>query len=216
MSWGDKLNESEAINSLIEELKEQGYPLDAIRQEFAVTYESGQRRYADVAIIDPGTNDVVAVIEVKGGSQRNSLNMAARQVASYAKQLPSSPQALAYAFEDGERKIALVGDSSNEIRLLSNFPSYASLVTGGRAQGKVEVKSKSNKVSGRFSSICHLLALLVLIVLILDIADIYRFTSQQLTLLGIFIGLFIIPYAAKFKLLGMEFERYGDAKSKST
>ena len=66
------MNETEAIKYLIQELKELGYPEGAIRFEFAVTYGSGQRGYIDVAIIDPVTNDVIAIIEVKNGTKDNA------------------------------------------------------------------------------------------------------------------------------------------------
>jgi hypothetical protein len=60
------------------------------------------------------------------------------------------------------------------------------------------------------------LAVLVAIILLLVIFSVFKFSSQQLTLLGIVIGLLVIPYAAKFKLLGMEFERHNGPSNKST
>lgn len=210
------MNEAEAINRLLQELKGLGYPEGSVRFEFAVKSSNGQRRYIDVAIIDPDTNDVVAIIEVKNGSKGNALNVAAKQVASYAKLLPSSPLSLVYVFEGEAKQIGMVNESDGGVTLIQSLPSFNSLLTGGRAQNKVEAKSKSSRVTDSFSFACYLLAFLVGVILALDIAGIYKFSSQQLTLLGIFIGLLVIPYAAKFKLLGMEFERYSDAKSKNT
>ena len=210
------MNEAEAINLLLQELKGLGYPEDSVRFEFAVSSSKGQRRYIDVAIIDPVTNDVVAIIEVKNGAKGNALNAAARQVASYAKFLPSSPLSFIYVFEGDSKQIGMVNEADGGVTLIPSLPSFNSLLTGGRAQNKVEAKSKSNRVTDSFSLVCYLLALLIGLILALDIAGIYKFSSQQLTLLGIFIGLLIIPYAAKFKLLGMEFERYSDGKLKNT
>ena len=110
----------------------------------------------------------------------------------------------------------MINDSENGVTLIPTFPSFNSLLTGGRAQNKVEAKSKSNRVTDSFSLACRLSAFVVSIILVLDIVGLYKFSSQQLTLLGIFIGLLVIPYAAKFKLLGMEFERYSDGKPKNT
>ena len=209
------MNEAEAVNRLLQELKELGYPEGSVRFEFAVKSSNGQRRYIDVAIIDPDTNDVVAIIEVNG-AKGNALNAAAKQVASYAKLLPSSPLSLVYVFEGEAKQIGMVNESDGGVTLIQSLPSFISLLTGGRAQNKVEAKSKSSRVTDSFSLACYLLAFLVGVILALDIAGIYKFSSQQLTLLGIFIGLLVIPYAAKFKLLGMEFERYSDGKSKNT
>ncbi|SDK76570.1 type I restriction enzyme HsdR N-terminal domain-containing protein [Microbulbifer yueqingensis] len=209
------MTEVEAINYLIQELIELGYPESSIRFEFAVSDGKGHRKYIDVAIIDPDSNDVVAIIEVKKGCRDNALSNAARQVISYAKLLPSSPLSLVYIFDTGGKKIGVVNESDGSVTLIPSPPSFKSLLTGGRAQNKVEVKSKSNRVTDSFSLACYLMAILVGIILTLDILNIYKFSSQQLTLLGIFVGLLVIPYAAKFKLLGMEFERYSGSKAKS-
>ncbi|MDO6420857.1 type I restriction enzyme HsdR N-terminal domain-containing protein [Saccharophagus degradans] len=210
------MNEAEAVNILLQELKGLGYPDESIRFEFVVNSSSGQRNYIDVAIIDPDTNDVVAIIEVKNGVKGNALSSAARQVASYAKLLPSSPLSLVYVFEGDAKQIGIVNESDGGVTLIQSLPSFNSLLTGGRAQNKVEAKSKSSRITDRFSIVCYLLACLVAAILALDITGTYKFSSQQLTLLGIFIGLLVIPFAAKFKLLGMEFERYSDGKSKNT
>lgn len=110
----------------------------------------------------------------------------------------------------------MINDSDGGVTLIPSLPSFSSILTGDRAQNKIETKNKSNRVTDSFSFACYLLAFLIAVILVLDIAGFYEFTSQQLTLLGIFIGLLVIPYAAKFKLLGMEFERYSDGKSKNT
>jgi len=207
------LNEVETIHYLLQELKELGYPEGSVRLEFIVSSSSGQRRHIDVAIIDPDTNDVVAIIEVKNGTKGNALNSAVKQVASYAKLLPSSPLSLVYVFEGQTKHIGMVNESDGSLTLIPSLPSFNSLITGGRAQNKVETRSKSSRVTDSFSLVCYLLAFLASVILTLDIADIYKFSSHQLILFGIFIGLLVIPYTAKFKLLGMEFERYSDGKS---
>lgn len=210
------MNEVEVSEYLLNELKRQGYPESSIRFEFVVSSGNGQRQHIDVAIIDPDSNDVIAIIEVKRGTRDGVLNSAARQVLSYAKLLPSNPLSLVYVFNGDSKQIGTVNNEDGFITLIPEFPPFNSLRTGGRAQNKVEVKNKSNRVTDSFSFSCYVLAFLVAIILVLDISEIYKFSSQQLILLGIFIGLLIIPYAAKFKLLGMEFERYSERKSKNT
>lgn len=210
------MNEAEAKNGLIQELRELGYPEESIRLEFIVNSSKGRRNYIDVAIIDPKSNDVIAIIEVKNYTNDNTLNAAAMQVSSYAKLFPSSPLSFVYLFDGASKQIGQVNDSGGGVTLIPSLPSFNSLLTGERAQNKVEAKNKTNRVTDSFTLACYLLAFLVSVVLALDIAVVYKFTSQQLTLLGIFIGLLVIPYAAKFKLLGMEFERYSDGKSKNT
>ena len=60
------------------------------------------------------------------------------------------------------------------------------------------------------------MAICVGIILVLDVIGVYSFSSQQLTLLAVVGALFIIPHAAKIKILGLEFERHHEAKEKQT
>lgn len=210
------MNETEAINYLVRELRELGYPEESIRFEFVAASDKGQRKYIDVAIIDPESNNVIAIIEVKDGAKGNTLKSAAQQAAYYAKLLPFSPLSLVYVFDGDARQIGMVNEEDSSVTLIPSLPSFQTLRTGDRAQQKVEVKNKTNKVTDNFTLMCYLLAFLVSFILAFDISDVYKFSAQQFSLLGIVIGLLVIPYAAKFKLLGMEFERYSNGKSKNT
>ncbi|ELO5517087.1 type I restriction enzyme HsdR N-terminal domain-containing protein [Vibrio vulnificus] len=210
------MNEAEIRETLVKELFELGYPETSIRYEFTVSLGRSQRRHIDVAIIDPDTNDVIAIIEVKRKYKSDALELAAKQVAAYSKMLPSAPLAFIYVANGNEKHIGLVSEETGKLELIPSLPNFSALRVGDRAQQKVETKKKSNRITDSFTVICYVLAILVAIILFLDIFSIFKFSSQQLTLLGIVIGLLIIPYAAKFKLLGMEFERHSRPSNKGT
>lgn len=216
MSNGDRtLNEAETREHLSKELRELGYPESAIRYEFSVSVGK-KRRYIDVAIIDPDTNNVIAIFEVKNSNINIEKQQVAHQLQSYSKLFPSSPLAFIYTYHDHKSHIGLLNEEDSIIEIIPNIPKFSTLLTGDRAQQKIENTKKSSRVADSFTTACYLLAFLVAAILVLDISNIYKFSSQQLTLLGIFIGLLVIPYAAKFKLLGMEFERYSETRKKNT
>ena len=202
------MNERDIREALFRELSELGYPEAAVRFEFPVSLGRHLRQYIDVAIIDPDTSDVIAIIEINGSAKSEVVENAAKQVASYSKMLPSAPMAFVYAYDGIERSIGRVSEEDASFDEIPSLPKFKSLRSGGRAHQKIESKNKTNRVTDSFTVYCYVLAMLVAVILALDIASIYKFSSQQLSLLGIFIGLIVIPYAAKFKLLGMEFERF--------
>jgi hypothetical protein len=202
------LNERDISEALLRELSELGYPESSVRSEFPVSIGRHLRTYIDVAVIDPDTSDVLAIIEIKGSTRPEMLKSAAKQVAAQSKMLPSAPMAFVYAYDGEEKIIGRVSEEDSSLEDISSLPQFKSLRSGGRAHQKIESKKKSNRVTDTFTICCYVLAILVAVILALDVASIYKFSSQQLSLLGIFIGLIVIPYAAKFKLLGMEFERY--------
>lgn len=211
------MNEVKAVHQLIRDLKELGYPEESIRLEFPISIGKNQRKYADVAIIDPTDNDVVAIVEVK--ARRNVgdvIDQAALRVLEYAKLLPNNPLSLIYITDGTSKEFGQVQEKGGSPIIIPTVPSFNSLLTGSRAQRKVETKEKSKRITDRFSLLCRGLATGVGIVLALDLVEVYSFSPQQLTLLGAVVGLLVIPYAAKLKLFGMEFERYRNEKAKDS
>ena len=202
------MKEIEIQQNLIKKLIESGYPESSIRQELAVTMGENKRGRIDIAIIDSLSSDVIAIFEVKARISDKYIDMASQQVINYSKFLPSAPLAYIYLQENGITKILQVDESTLESTEIQKLPSFETLIIGDKAQSKIEAKQKSKKTIDGFKLACYTLAVVVFLILFLDVFSIYKFTTQQLSLLGIFIGLLIMPYAAKFKLLGMEFERY--------
>ncbi|AZT85660.1 hypothetical protein EHN06_20060 [Marinobacter sp. NP-4(2019)] len=210
------MRELEVQKALRQELTELGYPESAVHLEFPVSVDRHKRISIDVAIIDQGTNDVIGIIEIKSSTESQSVSNAVQQLADYARLLPSSPPAFVYAYDGKEKRIFQVSGDTLSLEEIPSLPKFDSLKAGGRAYQKIESRKKSSRVTDSFAVYCRLLAFFVAAILVLDIASVYKFTSQQLTLLGIFIGLLVMPYAAKFKLMGMEFERYGGKKNEDS
>lgn len=134
--------------------------------------------------------------------------MAKQHIISYSKFLPSAPLAYLYLHEDNKTRILQVDEDTQDYTEIQKLPKFETLVVGDKAQSKIEAKQKSKNTIDSFKLICQILAIVTFVVLLLDIFSIFKFSTQQLSLLGVLIGLIVMPYAAKFKLLGMEFERY--------
>jgi len=202
------------VEQLALDLIKLGYPEASIRQEFPIK-ANGNLYRIDIAVIDPESNDVLAIFEVKA-NPNITFHDAKHQIDRYSKLFPSNPRAFLCIQSEGKIQLAKIHEESGLVTPIEKLPSFQSLLTGDRAHNKIRTENKTNTVTDNFTNNCRFLAFFVLIILLLDISGIYKFSTQQLTLLGIFIGLLVIPYAAKFKLLGMEFERYSGKSGKNT
>ncbi|ELV8813353.1 hypothetical protein QNE21_004208 [Vibrio vulnificus] len=208
----------ELVNDLREKLLKAGYPEEAIRVEYASPYNNSEYSFVDLAVVDPSTGGVLAVFEVKKSRQKSPslLNKASQQIIAYSKHFQSNTQCFVYADEAGKRTLAVVNLGSKTLTVLKEIPSFDSLRNTNIAQERTAKKRESKKVIDSFVITCYLLAVCVGIILVLDLIGVYSFSSQQLTLLAVVGALFIIPHAAKIKILGLEFERHHEAKEKNT
>ncbi|MGF1679678.1 hypothetical protein [Photobacterium minamisatsumaniensis] len=208
----------ELVNDLRGKLVKAGYPEEAIRVEYATPYNNHEYSFVDLAVIDPSNGEVLAFFDVKKSKQKSSslLNMASQQIITYSKYFQSNPQCFVYADEAGKRTLAVVNLKSKTLTALKEIPSFDSLRNTNIAQERTAKKRESKKVVDSFVITCYLMAICVGIILVLDVFGVYSFSSQQLTLLSVVGALFIIPHAAKIKILGLEFERHHEAKGKNT
>lgn len=93
------------------------------------------------------------------------------------------------------------------ILLPDYLPNFDSLRNRSAANKKTKVKSETKETIDHFKLSCYASAAAVGSILLIDIFDVFKFSSQQLSLLGVTVALVLIPYAAKLKVLGVEFER---------
>jgi hypothetical protein len=59
-----------------------------------------------------------------------------------------------------------------------------------------------------FQLTCILLSLTVIVIFGLDVAGVVQLTVKQFALAGVAGALLVLPFAAKLKMLGVEFERH--------
>src|SRR5690606_23431645 len=89
-----------------------------------------------------------------------------------------------------------------------DFPAYEALVSGDVTSRKANRRAKVGVTLDTFHKTCIWLAVVTGLVLIADIAGWLELTTKQLVLAGIGAALLILPFTAKLKLLGVEFERH--------
>jgi len=195
---------------------EKGFSRDSLAWEVALSSEGGGQAYrVDLAAIDPLRNEFLALFEVKAKREPRLLREAVVQLAQY-KRVLQKPQVPAYLVFppietsrlDFEISEVLENADTKEV-YLSEFPTYAGLVSSDKAAEKVSQDKKIRSTVDEFKLMCFALAGVVTVLFLLDASDTFSITTQQLTLGGIAVFLLLLPYAAKFKMLGVEFERYG-------
>ena len=94
----------------------------------------------------------------------------------------------------------------------ADFPEFQTLVLGETAKWKAGQDKETKKTVDSFLKICWLLAFAVGCIFVMDVNKWVDLKIEQLTLLGVAVGLAVAPFAAKFKFLGMEWERYNPTK----
>ena len=211
------MSEVSLVSDLRLKLLEAGYPEEAIRVEYANTYLSTGGNCIDLAVIDPQNGEVLAIFEVKSSRQKSGLlSKASKQILSYAKYYPGSPQCFVYVEEGKKKTLSVVNLNSGTLTSLKVVPSLESLRSSRVAQEKTAKKQESKKAFDSFVVTCYVLAFGAVCILCFDIFKVYAFSSQQLSLFAVIGVLVIIPHAARIKVAGLEFERHRPAKDKNT
>ncbi len=200
---------------------EKSYPKDALQTESAIGRSPDGRSYrADLAILDPIRSEVVALIEVKRVRERAPLRNAVAQLLQYRRILgkPHIPLYLFFPPLSGSGKkfdIAQVLPDGNTKELyLNEFPTFDALISGDKSNEKAAKTAAVRSTVDTFQLTCVLLSIVTTILLALDVSEIVQLNSKQLILACISGGLLVLPFAAKFKMLGVEFERHNPRSEK--
>lgn len=194
---------------------EKAYPKTEIQVEAALGTSADGRRYrADLAILDSKRSEIIALIEVKQSREHKALRSAAAQLLHYRSVLgkPYVPLYLFFPTIPGSRnqfQIAQILPDGDTKDIFSNeFPSYDALISGDKSNKKATRTVAVKATVDKFQITCVLLSITVAILLGLDVAGLMQLSTKQLGLAGLSGALLILPFAAKFKMLGVEFERH--------
>jgi hypothetical protein len=204
--------ERETLDNLIKYLKEHGYP----DSSFAIEYKIGKQRI-DLAIIDPETQIPIIVFEVKSKRSRQSIVLGKRQLEGYLKSLPdmSVPAYLVFPKENVPffevQKILFDSEKNEMIKepVIDKSQLDFSMQKQSRISERIEKNHKERTSTiDRFKWLSWILAFIMLMIGILYKLKIITIDTTDLAIIGAVIGLIILPFASKFKFLGMEFERF--------
>lgn len=220
------ISDSKIEKELSEYLITIGYPKDSIVYEPAFPSKDGRRVYRpDFLIIDPITKERLALIEVKGLDRVDSKSTY-QQLLKYREAIgsdtiplfmvtPSSSQSAMFPFD-----LYVFGGQGELIKSdFALFPTFPALSAEEAAERKSELREKKSEVTKSFDSISRSLAGVLIFVVVVDFIlaqfAITLLTTERMALLGASVALVVIPYAQKFKGLGIEWEKANKNEPKS-
>ena len=196
-------------------LHEKQYPRAAVQSEAVLGSRQESTSYrADFGVVDLQRSEFVALIEVKATRDHKALRAAMAQLLHYQKILrkPFLPVYLFFHSLPGSgRKFEIsqiLADGSTKEVYPDEFPTYQALVTGDKSGTKATQRVAAREAVDSFQIVCIGLSIVVAMVLGLDASGTMELSPKQLILAAIAGGLLMLPYAAKLKLLGVEFERH--------
>lgn len=203
-------------------ITEKAYPKAGLQLEAGLGPSPDGRIYrADLAVVDTLRNEVVALIEVKKSREHKALRTAISQLLHYRRVLgkPHIPlflffpplNALARQFEITQ----ILPDGDTKDIAPAEFPSYDALVSGDKTGRKVARSVAVRSTVDTFQLVCVGLSLVAAVVLALDVSEVFQLNPKQLILAGIAAALLVLPFAAKFKMLGVEFERHSPPQDRN-
>jgi hypothetical protein len=195
-----------------------GYPKDSIVYEPSFVASEGKRTYRpDFAIIDPVKKERLAIIEIKGRHLKEAKHTY-EQLTAYSKAIGNSNIPL-FLVTDSESPDSFFPFDlyvfSDEGQLIQSdfalFPTFPALTADESAERKTSIRKNKNEAIESFQKVSWVLAGLLLVVVAADFIcqqyQIKLLTTERMALLGASVALVVIPFAQKFKGLGIEWEK---------
>jgi hypothetical protein len=194
------------------------YPEKAIVTQYAIAMPGGTRPFhPDLVVMDEATATPLAIFEFRAGPADSAVEAQLVRAAELSALIGNVPAYLVAPGDESEgfRISSLVlteqipgGVPTSRHLPLEAVPTYAQLLlASGTAQRRLRVRHTLNW----FSPACHVLGLLVAVLFCYSYFGKHEISPSQLGVLGAALALFVIPYAAKLKMLGVEFERRTDS-----
>ena len=195
-----------------------GYPKDSIVYEPAFLASDGNYTYRpDFIIVDPVKKERLAIIEIKGAHLKDTKNTY-KQLYDYSK-----------AIGNDKIPVFLVTESLKENKIFpfelhvfniegglmpsdfSLFPTFPALSAEESAERKTDLRKKKSDITESFQNISWVLAFVLLAIVVADFIcaqyKITLLTTDRMALIGASVALIVIPFAQKFKGLGIEWEK---------
>lgn len=207
--------ESAVERNFFEYLATMGFPQSSVVYEPTFQPIGEGRRYRpDFALIDPATKEPLAIIEIKGRSDPETLSRAAQQVRAYLAALRDkavrgyvvTPTASGSGFD-----FYTLDDDGKPKQVPPSVLKFESLSTARLAEKKEMLAEEKKETTDQFLLVCFCAAAFAILVAVADFIcsryDITLLTTERIALIGAAIALVVIPYVQKFKGLGIEIDR---------
>ena len=208
--------ESQIEQQFFQHLSELGFSKSSVVYEPAFQAIGSGRKYRpDFALLDPKTNELLAIIEIKGQSDPETLFRATQQVQQYVVALRDKVVRgfVVTPGQSGEGfNFYTLGEDGKPKQVpSSSFLQFESLSSARIAEKKEMLEKEKEETTDQFVVVCYVAAVFVVAVAAVDfICSRYAMTlltTERTALVGAAIALVLIPYAQKLKGFGLEFER---------
>lgn len=208
--------ESNIERQFFQHLSDLGFPKASVIYEPILQSLSVKSKYRpDVALLDPQTNEPLAIIEIKARSDAKSLTNAIKQVQEYIADLRDETVRgfVATPNKSGDGFDFYAPDEDGLPKLISSSWAlqFESLSSARMSERKEMLDVKQKSTTDQFIIVCRVAAVLVFCLTVTDFASslygVTILTTERMTLIGATIALVVIPYVQKFKGLGIEIDR---------
>ena len=211
--------ELEMENKFIEYLINNKYPKESI----AVEYNVAKRYRIDIAIIDPHKNIPIQLFELKTRKSKETIYSGKEQLRKYRSFLKDKniPAYLVFP-KDVDPYFEIINIDDDDLKMDEKVTEYQSTKIilnydaqlNARINENVDIiKNEEKKVIDKFKIESWIIGVVTLIIGILSKIGLFTLDAKDLSLMGIAVALFLIPYAGKLKILGVEFERLKSDKN---
>lgn len=197
-------------------LSELGFPKSSVVYEPVFQPIGDGRRYRpDFALLDPKTNEPLAIIEIKGRNDQDTLSRATKQVQQYIAALRDKGVrgfVVTPAQSGGGFDFYTPGEDGKPKQVpSSSFLQFESLSSARIAEKKEMLAEEKKETTDQFLVVCFVAAAFSVAVAVADFVcsryGITLLTTERMALVGAAIALVVIPYVQKFKGLGIEIDR---------
>ena len=212
------------VNTFIQYLIQHGYPEDSIVTEW------GDKNYRiDVAILDESKSFPVAIYEIKGEKDMNSIIRGLSQLKRYINYLDYSVEA-GLVFSKKEAPYFEVYkandylDTSDEIEILDEFKDkndkantepklYKNITRSAESQFEQRQKRVKKKYLDKFKITCCIIGVIILGVILLDALNKYNITTERLIIIGFLVIIGLLPFFSEIKYGDWYLKRFDERES---
>ncbi|MDR0832929.1 MAG: type I restriction enzyme HsdR N-terminal domain-containing protein [Candidatus Symbiothrix sp.] len=196
----ERENEFDFTERFINYLISIGYPKESIVNEYAIN----KRNHVDIAIIDPTTNIIVQIFELKGIFSEKVFKSAQEQLKFYLAEIKTSVPAYMVFKEDASQSFKII--DYNSLKDV-DFIDYNLLLNKAITTKNGSIEEKKKEKINLFKQICWFEALILASIMFCKKTGILCFELSwiDLSMIGTAVVLSLLPFFGKIAFNGLEF-----------
>lgn len=178
-----------------------GYPRESINIEYPI-----KKYNVDIAIVDPETNIIVQIFELKKTASKAVIEAAKDQLKNYLDALGFNIPAYIVLPESTSNSFNIIDYNTTE-RVSTESFDYISQLNTRKSTIKSQIQTSTKKKVDHFIILCWLEAFIILVLFILQKIFNIDISWIDLTILGIIVVLSLLPFFTTVSFNGIEFKR---------